>query len=116
MSGQIVLESYYPLPWILGDFTRIGYYGKDNTPALLDGDFIVALASQEGLIQGRIREPYLRRRFHLRDSMDECMVWFRESVFGNWFAEPGHGSAERVMPGSASKESAKDPSGKVEQR
>lgn len=113
MSGQIVLESYYPLPWILGDFTRIGYYGKDNTPALLDGDFIVALASQEGLIQGRIREPYLRRRFHLRDSMDECMVWFREAVFGGWFAELGHGKVEKVMPGPPAKESTKDSAGRV---
>jgi uncharacterized protein (TIGR03663 family) len=96
MSGEIILESYYPLPWIFGDFNRIGYYGKNNLPAALDGDFIVALTSQQKLIEERIKGPYFRRRFHLRDSMEECTVWFRESLFNDWFHEAGHGKPDRV--------------------
>jgi uncharacterized protein (TIGR03663 family) len=96
MSGQIVLESYYPLPWIFGDFTRIGYY--DKVPAVLDGEFIVALTSKQKEVETQLKEPYLRRRFHLRDSMDECTVWFKESLFRNWFADPRHGTTERVLP------------------
>jgi uncharacterized protein (TIGR03663 family) len=98
MSGQIILESYYPLPWIFGDFTNIGYYGTTNLPALLDGAFLVALSSEQKTIEERLKEPYLRRRFHLRDSMDECTVWFKESLFKNWFHEPGHGAVEKVEP------------------
>lgn len=100
MGGEIVLESYYPLPWIFGDFTRIGYYGKDQMPSDLDGDFIVALSSRQKEVESKLRERYLKRRFQLRDSMDECTVWFREGLFGEWFSEPGHGSVERVIPGS----------------
>ena len=98
MSGQIVLESYYPLPWIFGDFTRIGYYDKAEMPAVLDGDFIVALTSEQKVVEGRLREPYLRRRFHLRDSMEECTVWFREALFASWFSLR---LAERVLPPEA---------------
>ncbi len=98
MCGQIALESYYPLPWIFGDFTKIGYYGMTNLPALLDGAFIVALTSQQKTIEERLKEPYLRRRFHLRDSMDECTVWFKESLFKDWFNQPEHGVTERVLP------------------
>ncbi len=98
MNAQIILESYYPLPWIFGDFTRIGYYEKEPPPNPLKGDFIVALTSQQKMVESRIKEPYLRRRFHLRDSMDECTVWFRESLFDQWFREPGHGKVERVFP------------------
>ena len=98
MSGQIVLESYYPLPWTFGDFTKIGYYGKEELPAILDGEFVVALTSQQKIVEERLKEPCLRRRFHLRDSMDECTVWFKESLFKNWFDESGHGNAERVIP------------------
>lgn len=98
MSGQIILESYYPLPWTLGDFTRIGYYEQKHAPEVLEGDFIVALTSDQKLIEGRLKEPYLRRRFHLRDSMEECTVWFRESLFAPWFAEAGHGKPERFDP------------------
>ena len=96
MGGQIILDSYYPLPWIFGDFTRIGYY--DKMPVTLDGDFIVALSSNQKEVEALLKAPYLRRRFHLRDSMEECTVWFRESLFGNWFASPNHGKPEQVTP------------------
>lgn len=96
IGGQIILESYYPLPWIFGDFTRIGYY--DKMPSVLDGDFIVALSSQQKAVEALLKEPYLRRRFQLRDSMDECTVWFKESRFHDWFANPKHGESERVLP------------------
>jgi uncharacterized protein (TIGR03663 family) len=101
MAGEIILESYYPLPWTFGEFTRIGYYEGKKTPEALDGDFIVALTSDQKLIERRLKEPYLRRRFHLRDSMEECTVWFRESLFAPWFAEAGHGKPERFDPASA---------------
>ena len=98
MSGQIALESYYPLPWTFGEFTKIGYYDKEELPAVLDGEFVVALTSQQKTVEDRLKEPYLRRRFHLRDSMDECTAWFKESRFKEWFQDPVHGKAERVAP------------------
>ena len=98
MSGQILLDSYYPLPWMFGDFTGIGYYEGTNIPAVLDGDFIVALTSQQKMVETRIHEPYLRRRFHLRDSMDECTVWFKESLFRDWFEDRHHGEVEKIIP------------------
>lgn len=103
MTGQIVLESYYPLPWIFGEFNRIGYYGKEAIPAVLDGDFIVAQTADQQLIEGRIKQPYLRLRFQLRDSMEECTVWFRESLFAPWFSVAGHGKPERVDPAALQK-------------
>ena len=102
MSGQILLESYYPLPWIFGDFSRIGYFGKEEIPAVLDGDFIVALTAQQKVVEGRLRESYLRRRFNLRDSMEECTVWFREGLFAPWFTDSAHGNPERFSPPSDS--------------
>lgn len=98
LSGEILLESYYPLPWILGDFTRVGYFGKDHHSEKLTGDFITAPTGNEKEVESKITAPYLRQRYHLRDSMDECTVWFRESVFAPWFSESGHGKAERVLP------------------
>jgi hypothetical protein len=76
--------------------------------AVLEGDFIVALTSDQKLIEGRLKEPYLRRRFHLRDSMDECTVWFREALFAPWFSESVHGKPERIVPAQI-KEAAPKP-------
>lgn len=101
LSGAIMLESYYPLPWILGDFTRIGYYGKENEPEKIDADFVTALASRENEIEKKLKGAYLKRRYLLRDSMDECMVWFREPIFAAWFDDPSHGKAVRVVPVAA---------------
>lgn len=102
MSGEILTESYYPLPWIFGEFTGIGYFGKDHKPEELTGDFIIAMSAQKAEIEKKLREPYLRQSFQLRDSMEECTVWFRESLFAPWFAEKGHGAPKRVLPASKS--------------
>lgn len=101
LTGVIMLDSYYPLPWILGDFTRIGYCGKDNEPEKIEEDFVTALASREKEIEKKLKGPYLKRRYLLRDSMDECMVWFREPVFCAWFDDPLHGKADRIEPAAA---------------
>ena len=98
ISGDILIESYYPLPWIFGEFSRIGYYGKDHKATELTGDFIIAMSAQKAEIEKKLREPYLRRSFQLRDSMEECTVWFRQALFAPWFEEKGHGAPERVLP------------------
>jgi len=108
LGGEILLESYFPIPWVIGEFPRIGYYDKpEKIPKVLEGDFIVALSEKQDLVQGEIKEPYLRMRFHLRDSMDECSVWFKERVFKDWFAAPGHGTPEVVKPKSKGAEPGK---------
>jgi uncharacterized protein (TIGR03663 family) len=100
LSGVIMLESYYPLPWILGDFTRIGYYGKEIEPEKIDADFVTALSSRDREIEKKLSGPYLKRHYLLRDSMDECTVWFREPVFASWFADGSHGKPQLVKPRS----------------
>lgn len=107
ISGDVLIESYYPLPWIFGEFTHIGYYGKDHTATELTGDFIIAMSSQKGDVEKKLREPYLRRSFELRDSMEECTVWFREALFAPWFAEKAHGSVEKVVPEQGSTQGKK---------
>jgi hypothetical protein len=63
LSGAIMLESYYPLPWILGEFSKIGYYGKDNEPEKIDSDFVTALSSREKEIEKKLNGPYLKRHY-----------------------------------------------------
>jgi hypothetical protein len=35
--------------------------------------------------------------------MEECTVWFRESLFAPWFSVAGHGKPERVDPAALKK-------------
>ncbi len=33
LRGFIVCESSYPVPWLLGDFSRVGYYSRKKRQA-----------------------------------------------------------------------------------
>jgi len=88
-TGAILLESYYPLPWILGEFSRIGYYGAheteegkpDNWPEILDQDFVVIEKEKVDEMLPRLRGDYLEREFELRDGMKTCVAFFRRDKF-----------------------------------
>ncbi len=41
MVGHLIRGSTYPFPWILGDFTKVGYYEQGNMPDKVDGDFLI---------------------------------------------------------------------------
>ncbi len=82
LRGDIILESYYPLPWMLGDFDNVGYY-KDDRPNSGSADFIAIAASQADDFERTLREPYVKRPFRLRDAQEDCVAYFRASVFGD---------------------------------
>ena len=85
LRGQSVLESYYPLPWILGDFTDIGYFNTKAPPAVFDGDFVLAEKGEAAEVEPKLIGPYYKRTFRLRDAQEECVVYFREKPFRDWF-------------------------------
>jgi uncharacterized protein (TIGR03663 family) len=83
--GQILLDSYYPIPWMLGDFTQIGYYKREELPEAYDADFVVALKNEMEKIESGLIGEYYKRTFRLRDSQEECVVYFRRKTFEGWF-------------------------------
>ncbi|HEY5812686.1 MAG TPA: flippase activity-associated protein Agl23, partial [Terrimicrobiaceae bacterium] len=85
MHGQIMLDSYYPLPWMLGDFTKIGYYKKEEPPEIVDGDIVVADASEADKLETELIGEYYKRTFRIRDSQDPCVAYFRRRTFEEWF-------------------------------
>jgi uncharacterized protein (TIGR03663 family) len=86
LSGLILLSSYYPIPWTLGEFPNIGYYTKDdNWPDKLDADFIAVEADKADALEKRLKDSYFKADFHLRDGMDECRAYFRAKAFQDIF-------------------------------
>jgi uncharacterized protein (TIGR03663 family) len=97
MSGLVLLSSYYPLPWVLGDFPNIGYYPQNNSwPDKLDADFIAVEADKADELEKRLKDRYFKTDFQLRDGMDGCRAYFRYGTFQNIFPgrqpefEPAH--------------------------
>ena len=81
MEGTIALDSYYPLPWMLGDFTRIGYFSKENPPARWDADFIVVESTNAAETEKKLTRPYYKIPFRLRSGQEECTAYLAADRF-----------------------------------
>lgn len=78
--GAIYLESYYPLPWMLGDFPNIGYHGGKIPDDLPRADFHVIESAKADELRSRLGPGFEERRFKLRSGMEECSVFFSQQL------------------------------------
>jgi hypothetical protein len=86
VKGQLYLDSYYPLPWVFGDFTQLGYFKASDKPSHANtSDFVVAEKKDEAQIESALSGEYFKRTFRLRDAQGDCVVYFRASPYANWF-------------------------------
>ena len=82
MVGNILLSSYHPLPWLLGDFTSIGYYEDDNTPTKMDADFLLVEDSRIDEIENaHCARKYFTAPLRLRDAQDESRLYLSVKKF-----------------------------------
>ena len=100
LRGVILCGSTYPLPWQLGDFTSIGYYSDENSPATLNADFLLVIAPRVAETEKHLDADYFKRVVHLRPAQDALTLYFRASLFAPLF--PGrtpefHPSAHPVQ-------------------
>lgn len=86
VRGLLLLDSYYPLPWVLGDFTQLGYYKPTEIPeGPVTHDFVVAEKKDEAKVETVLSGEYFKRDFRLRDAQGDCVVYFRNEPYGAWF-------------------------------
>lgn len=82
MIGHIILSSYHPIPWLLGDFTAVGYYdAADRTPSVMDAGFIVVEDSRVNEVEEALRQSYFVSPFSLRGSMSPGRIYLNTRYF-----------------------------------
>ncbi len=77
LVGHILRPSPYPLPWILGDFPRIGYYEHDNNPPDMDADFLLVEESKIPDVEAKLRDSYFTEPLTVRPYQDPSKLYFR---------------------------------------
>ena len=88
LSGLVLLPSYFPIPWTLGEIPNIGYFNSDtNWPEKLDADFIVVAEEKSERLEKGLKDRYFTKDFRLRDGMDECRAYFRYETFKDIFPD-----------------------------
>ena len=104
LIGHLIRSSVYPLPWILGDFDRVGYYEGGNKPANLDGDFLLVQQDKIKEVESKLKGTYYTDMLTIRNYQDPSKAFFSASVFKDVF--PGRkpdfvGSAQHPTPTAA---------------
>jgi len=85
LTGHLVRTSTYPLPWILGDFTKVGYYEHDNLPDKLDADFLVVQQDKIESVEKQLHGSYYTQPFTIRPYQDPSRLYLSAKVFQEFF-------------------------------
>lgn len=85
MVGHMIRASAYPLPWVLGDFPRIGYYEKDSLPSPLDADFLVVQEDKIQKVEAKLKDTYYTMPFTIRPYQDTSKLYLNARVFQDFF-------------------------------
>ena len=104
LTGHLIRSSVYPLPWMLGDFDRVGYYEGGNMPANLDGDFLLVQQDKIKDVESKLKGTYYTDMLTIRNYQDPSKAFFSASVFKDVF--PGKtpdfvGNAAKPAPSPA---------------
>jgi uncharacterized protein (TIGR03663 family) len=57
---QVVSAFTWPLPYLLGPFRQVAYYGHDNAPPVLNGDWVIFDSNFEPQMGPRLQGDYTR--------------------------------------------------------
>lgn len=85
LTGHLIRSSVYPLPWMLGDFDRVGYYEGGNMPANLDGDFLLVQQDKIKDVESKLKGTYYTDMLTIRNYQDPSKAFFSASVFKDVF-------------------------------
>jgi len=104
LTGHLIRSSVYPLPWVLGDFDRVGYYEGGNMPANLDGDFLLVQQDKIKDVESKLKGTYYTDMMTLRNYQEPSKIFFSANVFKDLF--PGKapdfvGNAPKPAPSPA---------------
>src|SRR5207249_7447123 len=85
LVGHIIRGSPYPLPWMLDDFGRVGYYEKNNMPDKVDGDFLLVQQDKITAVEAKLHDSYYTMPVTIRPYQDPSKAYFSARIFKSFF-------------------------------
>ena len=85
ITGHIIRASAYPLPWILGDFPKIGYYEHESVPPELDADFLLVQEDRVQEVEAKLHGAYYTERLRIRPYQDTSKLYLDAKIFKGFF-------------------------------
>lgn len=85
LTGHFIRSSTYPLPWILGDFAKVGYYEHDSLPPQVDADFLVVQEDKIATVEPKLHGTYYTMPMTIRPYQDTSKLYLSAKVFQDFF-------------------------------
>jgi hypothetical protein len=86
LTGHIIRASPYPLPWILDDFPKVGYYEHDNSPPQFDADFLLVQEDRVQEVQAKLHDSYYTEPLRIRPYQDTSKLYLNARIFKGFFS------------------------------
>lgn len=87
LVGHMIRSSAYPIPWILGDFPKVGYYEHDALPSPLDADFLLVEQDKIATVEAKLKGTYYTAPLTIRPYQDTSKLYLSARVFHDFFPE-----------------------------
>ena len=81
---HIVMKSYWPISWLLVDFTKTYYY-TDHFPPRADANVIFCDRNRRAALELKFKRKYFVENFRLNPAQDETTVYYDYAVFKTYF-------------------------------
>jgi uncharacterized protein (TIGR03663 family) len=85
MIGHLIRSSTYPLPWVLADFTKVGYYESGNIPDKVDADFLLVQQDKIADVEKKLTGAYFTEPLVLRQYQDPSKLFLSAQTFQSLF-------------------------------
>lgn len=95
LRGYIVGDSSHPIPWVLGEFPRVGYYRPKMALPKERPDFVLVTDKRLMEVEGRLDEPYFKERVLVHPAYPTAFAFFRAKEF----APVMEGRSPEFVPG-----------------
>jgi len=82
MRIVVLMDNYWPLPWLLGRFTNVAY--SANLSKYRNAAVIFCDVKQQKLVEQKLRKKYFVKQIPLRSGRGDILVYFEESVFSGF--------------------------------
>ncbi len=81
LSGLVLRSGEWPLPWVLGDFPKVAFYGTGAIPPKFDADFLVVEENRIPEVEANLQNTYYTEKFILRDFQNQSKLYFNSDKF-----------------------------------
>ncbi|OGI20707.1 MAG: hypothetical protein A3B68_09215 [Candidatus Melainabacteria bacterium RIFCSPHIGHO2_02_FULL_34_12] len=112
ITGNVLRSDEWPLPWIWGEFTMVGYYGSKSSPSMYDTDFLVVETGRINEVESNLQNKYFTNTASIRNAQDPSKLYLSYEKFKDLYPNrspefvpkppkpkiPGQGIAVLIYP------------------